>query len=234
MTERTLWSTPDYVRHYDVDDPSRLEADLTHYFYARQVAAQLQGSDSLLDVGCAVGSLRQLLQRLGHSPEYTGVDLTPEFIARAQQKFDGVRFEVANATELPFEDGSFDVVASKGTLFVVDDPFVGVGEAVRVSRRVVVLDLVANVRARGDAATPDAAFSSQIAADDARVHAVGRGQITLLGHTGIARLRAELSPHRVHIDTLAIGLSRRADAHPAYRELSYMQHLAVTIEKVVA
>ena len=69
----------------------------------------------LLDIGCGIGGpARYFADEFGC--RVTGIDLTEEYIAVAQMltaRFgieDRVDFECANALDLPFEDGSFDVV----------------------------------------------------------------------------------------------------------------------------
>jgi ubiquinone/menaquinone biosynthesis C-methylase UbiE len=73
----------------------------------------IRPTDHLLDVGSGLGGpARWFAMRFGC--RITGVDLTPEFCAIAENltrrlALDArVRFQVGNALELPFDDGSFD------------------------------------------------------------------------------------------------------------------------------
>jgi SAM-dependent methyltransferase len=65
-------------------------------------------------VGCGSGQLALIAARDG--VQVTGVDIAENLIARARERAAAerlsARFEVADAEELPFQDGSFDVVAS--------------------------------------------------------------------------------------------------------------------------
>jgi ubiquinone/menaquinone biosynthesis C-methylase UbiE len=77
-----------------------------------------RGKD-VLEVGCSIATDGLELARNG--ARYVGVDLTPNAIEIAKERFRlfGVpgRFEVANAEEcLPFPDGSFDHVYSFGVI----------------------------------------------------------------------------------------------------------------------
>jgi SAM-dependent methyltransferase len=49
---------------------------------------------SVLDIGCGVGDFFDRLQARGIAADYHGLDVSPEMIARARQRFPGARFEV--------------------------------------------------------------------------------------------------------------------------------------------
>jgi SAM-dependent methyltransferase len=67
-----------------------------------------------LDVGCGTGAFTELIVRDAAPKSVVGVDPAPAQIehARKHAAARGATFEVADATALPFADGSFDVVAS--------------------------------------------------------------------------------------------------------------------------
>jgi ubiquinone/menaquinone biosynthesis C-methylase UbiE len=66
----------------------------------------------ILDVGCGTGEILAGFQSWGARPENLfGVDLLPERIRRAKEKFPQISFQAANAERLPFADGSFDLVS---------------------------------------------------------------------------------------------------------------------------
>ena len=68
----------------------------------------------------------------------TAIDLTPEMLARARARAAGLNRQVhlqeADATTLPFAEGSFDTVVSTLTLCTIPDPVAAVREAWRVVR----------------------------------------------------------------------------------------------------
>lgn len=106
-------------------DPDRIRpehlktVDEFHIGGAEATAALLDRLDiwpdtRVLDIGSGIGGpVRMIAERTG--AQVTGVDLTPQFVeaARALSAMPGlgerVRFEVASATALPFEDDSFDL-----------------------------------------------------------------------------------------------------------------------------
>jgi ubiquinone/menaquinone biosynthesis C-methylase UbiE len=65
----------------------------------------------ILEIGTGTGSGAAILKAHFPGAEITGVDLSPEMIRIAQAKVQGVTFVPADASRLPFADGSFDLVA---------------------------------------------------------------------------------------------------------------------------
>lgn len=76
----------------------------------------------VLDVGCGGGFLSNELALAGF--KVTGVDLSPESlkVARAYDKTNSVKYEVADAFHLLYDDESFDVVTAMDFLEHVEDP----------------------------------------------------------------------------------------------------------------
>jgi ubiquinone/menaquinone biosynthesis C-methylase UbiE len=66
----------------------------------------------VLDVGCGGGTYTRFIVDLGADPaRTTGIDLVPTRIDAARRDSPpSMRWQVADATALPFEDASFDVV----------------------------------------------------------------------------------------------------------------------------
>ncbi len=86
--------------------------------------------DRVLDLGCAAGAITHFLSELGC--DVVGVDLEPLAIERARALFPGLRFEIADAADLPFADASFDkAVAADFVEHVDDETFVRVCREVR-------------------------------------------------------------------------------------------------------
>ena len=82
-----------------------------------------QPGDRVLDLGCAAGAITHYLSTFDAEP--VGIDLQPLAIERARELFPGLRFEVADATQLPFADGSFDkAVAADFVEHIEDETFV--------------------------------------------------------------------------------------------------------------
>ncbi len=88
--------------------------------------------ETLLDVGCGTGHWSAFFAEWGY--QVTGVDIAPAMIAAARAAVPGCTFQVADARRLPFEDASFDVVASMAVLEFVPDPVPVVREMVRCTK----------------------------------------------------------------------------------------------------
>ena len=91
-----------------------------------------QPGDRILDLGCAAGAMTHYLSTFGAAS--VGIDFEELAIAKARQLFPKCAFEVADATALPFDDASFDLVVSYNSLIDVDDMPAAVTEAGRVLR----------------------------------------------------------------------------------------------------
>jgi malonyl-CoA O-methyltransferase len=64
----------------------------------------------ILDVGTGTGAAARLAAQRWPDAAVTGVDASSGMIAEAQRLGDRERYEVADASALPFPDGSFDLV----------------------------------------------------------------------------------------------------------------------------
>lgn len=84
----------------------------------------------VLDIGCGTGQSRQIY--IEHAAQYTGVDLAEGALARARVKFPDDRWLCHDARELPFDAGSFDLVAFSSVLHHIADFETALREAHRV------------------------------------------------------------------------------------------------------
>jgi SAM-dependent methyltransferase len=92
---------------------------------------------SLLDCGCGPGSITAGLASIVSPGEVVGVDLGESQVDAAQSHatqlgLENACFQVANVTELPFEDESFDAVFSHTLFLHVPDVDLGIAEIFRV------------------------------------------------------------------------------------------------------
>jgi ubiquinone/menaquinone biosynthesis C-methylase UbiE len=85
-----------------------------------------------LDVACGTGHLVAAANRRG--TESIGVDLAETMIAIAKTNYPGLNFRVADGTQLPFEDASFDFVTCSFGLSHMVSPEQAIAEAYRVLR----------------------------------------------------------------------------------------------------
>ncbi len=101
-------------------------------------SGRIHAGDRLLDVACGTGNTALVARARG--AEVTGLDLTPELLAIAEQHaaeegYDDITWKVGDAEELPFPDGTFDVVVSScGLMFAPDQQKVA-NEVARVTKR---------------------------------------------------------------------------------------------------
>jgi len=80
-------------------------------------AAEVMTGNTVLDVGCGTGVLaREALRRVGPEGRVTGLDLNDGMLAVAARTEPNVAWRQGDATALPFEDASFDIVASQFAL----------------------------------------------------------------------------------------------------------------------
>jgi SAM-dependent methyltransferase len=101
--------------------------------------AELQEGERVLDIGCGIGGpARTMAAEFGC--HVTGIDLTEEYCRAAEMLTarvglgSQVVFHQASALDLPFDDGSFDVVWTQHMVGHVQDKERLFGEALRVLR----------------------------------------------------------------------------------------------------
>lgn len=108
-----------------------------------------RGDERALDVGTGAGALALALAPLVR--EVVGVDRVPELLEHARERavpFENVTFVEGEATRLPFDDFSFDLVGTLRTLHHVPRPELVVAEMTRVARpggALLVVDQIAPV-----------------------------------------------------------------------------------------
>ncbi len=94
----------------------------------------------MLDLGSGAGTDSLVAaQMVGAAGSVTGVDMTPEMIAKARASADeigvgNVEFVGSEAERLPFADRSFDVVISNGVIDLIPDKDAVFAELFRVLR----------------------------------------------------------------------------------------------------
>ena len=112
--------------------------------------ARVPSGGRALDVATGTGDLALALERrAGGAAEVIGSDFSEQMLERARAKAPGVRFEWANALELPYADGSFDAATVGFGARNFADLERGLAEMVRVVRpggRVVILEITSPER----------------------------------------------------------------------------------------
>jgi ubiquinone/menaquinone biosynthesis C-methylase UbiE len=113
------------------------DAEDSHWWYRatralmrQMLAPWLRPGIRVLDVGCGPGGNSAWLGEYG---PVTGVDSMPEAVRLARERHPEMQVSEGDATALPFEEGSFDVVVATTLLYVVDDDAEAVREIARVA-----------------------------------------------------------------------------------------------------
>ena len=88
-----------------------------------------QPGERILDIGCGTGHLTAKIAASG--AEVTGMDRSAEMVRQAREAYPEIRFEVADATNIPLE-GGFDAVFSNATLHWIKEPEKVVAEISRL------------------------------------------------------------------------------------------------------
>jgi ubiquinone/menaquinone biosynthesis C-methylase UbiE len=133
--------------HFDTDFGHSIRTPAERVAWDRVFGLALGGRQGLsaLDIGCGTGFLSLELASRGH--EVTGIDFAPEMLALAKEKATAagaaVRFEEADAENLPFPTDSFDLVMTRHVLWTLPHPEAAIEEWIRVLRpggRLAVID----------------------------------------------------------------------------------------------
>lgn len=100
---------------------------------------RVEGGEDVLVVGCGTGYTACYISKR-HGCKVVGIDISEAMIGRARERAEGmrltdeIRFEVGDAHDLQFEDGSFDVVITEFVTVFLEKPK-AFREFVRVLRR---------------------------------------------------------------------------------------------------
>lgn len=98
------------------------------------LAASTPDARTFLEVGCGDGSLPIVMAK--HGLASVGVDVSPEPLRTARDRAEdlglAVRWHTASIYDLPYPNGSFDIVACNDVLEHVEDVHTALGELARV------------------------------------------------------------------------------------------------------
>jgi SAM-dependent methyltransferase len=120
------WDNPGYLAFMQALERALLRA-------LADAGVELKGA-RVLDVGCGSGYYLHRLREYG-AGECHGIDLLEERIEEARRRYPALELHVGSASELPFEDGEFDLVTQFTCLSSILDDEVRLAAA-REMRRV--------------------------------------------------------------------------------------------------
>jgi ubiquinone/menaquinone biosynthesis C-methylase UbiE len=110
--------------------------------FGKEISSKLTShgfqSGKILDVGCGFGAANLILAQNFVHCEVVGIDLSEPLIELARGDAQNanlgerVRFELADAQEIPYPDDTFDVVTNTNMVHLVDDPIKMLNEIERV------------------------------------------------------------------------------------------------------
>jgi SAM-dependent methyltransferase len=92
----------------------------------------LERGQRVLDIGCGVGTFLRLVSDRGGVP--FGIDASEKLIELARGRLPGADLRVGEMEDLPYDDGSFDLVTGFNSFFFADDMVAALREAGRVAK----------------------------------------------------------------------------------------------------
>ena len=95
----------------------------------------------VLDIGCASGGFFNIMRSMEPTIDYVGMDIVEAAVELARNRYPEARFMLADGFEIPFDDGTFDVVHCTSVLNNEPRYQELLPEMYRVSNRFVLTDM---------------------------------------------------------------------------------------------
>jgi demethylmenaquinone methyltransferase/2-methoxy-6-polyprenyl-1,4-benzoquinol methylase len=117
-----------------------------HHLWRKKAVhwSQAKPGDHVLDCATGTGDLAIAFRKVvGAGGRVVGTDFVPEMLSVAREKAPDITFEVADVTQLPYDDASFEVASISFGIRNVNDPRKGLAEMARTLRsggRLIVLE----------------------------------------------------------------------------------------------
>jgi ubiquinone/menaquinone biosynthesis C-methylase UbiE len=102
-----------FSKYYDLMTP----AERSRFRWKQIELSGVRSGDKVLDIGCGTGALTIPVKIVvGERGEVAGIDIAAGMVSTARKKAEktglNIEFQVASVDELPYPDGSFDLVTS--------------------------------------------------------------------------------------------------------------------------
>lgn len=126
---KSTWDrfAPFYARSMRADREANLDI-------AQRIAQRVTGKD-VLELACGPGQLAKAIAPCAHSVVATDYSDGMVRVANQGDIPENLSFAVADATDLPYEDGSFDAVIMANALHIMPEPDEALSEIRRVVRK---------------------------------------------------------------------------------------------------
>lgn len=128
----TIWSS--YIQSIGTLYTSRALRFADNFEERYKEAFAIADKSKILEIGCGPGALAESLSRWYPDSKIYGVDRDDNFVNFAREKVSGVEFFEGDATQLAFDDCSFDVTISN-TVAEHIEPSKFYGEQYRVLKK---------------------------------------------------------------------------------------------------
>jgi ubiquinone/menaquinone biosynthesis C-methylase UbiE len=189
------------------------------------LVGRYRAARDVLDVGCGTGEITVRLADELPEARFVGVDLVDDHLGLARRKAgrlgDRVRFQRADAFELPFPPASFDLVVCRHVVQAVPHAERVLAEMVRVARPGAWLHVLAEDYDMIHAA-PTRKDVAAFWHGAPRAYAKGTGVDLHIGRTIHAHLRRlpldDIEVHYVHVDTQRVPRETFATIFEAWRD----------------
>lgn len=195
---------------------------------------------SVLDVGCGTGEISSRIAAMYPDAKVIGVDLIEEHLELARRRYTtpNLTFRQADAFELPFPRGAFDLVVCRHVLQAVPTPERVLAELIRVCRPGGHLHLIPEDYEMIFAA-PTRLDVSAFWHTAPRTYGAASGTDMFIGRNVYHHLRAlpvdDIQIHYAHVDTYRVPRETFARIFEAWRD-GYSEtlapHLGWPVEKV--
>jgi len=132
------WEHPDTIKFYAENRRTEAELYPSEATFFRQAVLE---SESMLDIGCAVGGFSAIAKSIKPSIDYLGLDRSKTAIAEAKRQFPDTAFNVMDGVRVTLPSNSFDLVVCTGVAVHERRWASLLREAYRLSKKICLFDI---------------------------------------------------------------------------------------------